>query len=156
MYSEEEKQRKFDDIINDIVENSVSIRKALKGRLSPQLFFDMLKEDTEKAKRYARATEIRADIMAEEILDIADDSSSDIAYNDKGDVIENREFINRSKVRIDARKWLLAKMQPKKYGDKLDLTSDGEKIQYHDPFSTIRQNVGINGETKAGDTVPDR
>ena len=42
--------------------------------------------------------------------------------------VENKEFINRSKVRIDARKWMLGKMQPKKYGDKLDVTTDGEKI----------------------------
>lgn len=122
-YSEEYKMELFNSIIDDIVENSVSIRSALKGRMSPSLFFDMLRDDESCAKRYARATEIRADMMAEEILDIADESGNDTIVTEKGEQ-ENREYINRSKVRIDARKWLLAKMQPKKYGDRLELNGN--------------------------------
>lgn len=37
--------------------------------------------------------------------------------------------MQRSRLRVDTRKFLMAKMKPKKYGDKVDLTSGGEKIQ---------------------------
>ena len=40
------------------------------------------------------------------------------------------EFAARSRIRIDARKWMLSKLQPEKYGDKMDYTSGGEKIQF--------------------------
>lgn len=76
---------------------------------------------------YARAKEEQADFMAERILDIADDSTGDTTVTENG-IVENREFVNRSRLRVDARKWLLAKLQPRKYGDKLDVTSDGKAI----------------------------
>jgi hypothetical protein len=41
----------------------------------------------------------------------------------------NHNVIQRNKLQIDARKWMLGKMQPKKYGDKLDVTTDGDKLQ---------------------------
>jgi hypothetical protein len=70
--------------------------------------------------------------MADEILEIADDSSNDTKTIHKGgnDIdIENTEWVNRSKLRVDSRKWLLSKMMPKKYGEKLDVTSLGEKLE---------------------------
>jgi hypothetical protein len=82
-------------------------------------------------EKYARAREAQATIMAEEILEIADDTSNDMIYKAVGDEIvkvENREFINRSKIRIDTRKWLMSKLLPKKYGDRIDVTSDNDRI----------------------------
>ena len=80
---------------------------------------------------YARAKKVQIELLAEEILDIADDGSNDLmtmGFGDKEYETENKEVTNRSKLRVDARKWLLSKLDPKKYGDKLDVTSDGEKI----------------------------
>lgn len=75
--------------------------------------------------RYARATEERAEHIFEDILDIADDGERDviIRVNEDGttDEIVNHDHIQRSKLRVDARKWVLSRMQPKKYGDKLDV-----------------------------------
>ena len=81
--------------------------------------------------QYTRAKNESADAMGEDALDIADDGSNDFMTITKGDKtyeVENREVTSRSKLRIETRKWLMAKMKPKKYGDKLDLTSDGEKL----------------------------
>lgn len=89
---------------------------------------------------YARAKDDQADFLAEEIVEIADDSSGDTEEVDLGGVkvqVENKEFVQRSKLRIDARKWVAAKLKPKRYGDKLDVTSDGEKLN---------QEVIIKGE----------
>lgn len=71
--------------------------------------------------------------MAEEILDIADDATNDwMADNyDEGKTPGyelNGENIQRSKLRVDTRKWLMAKMKPKRYGDKLDVTTDGKAL----------------------------
>ncbi|RSK23958.1 terminase small subunit-like protein [Hymenobacter metallilatus] len=81
--------------------------------------------------QYVRAREVGDELLAEEILEIADDGTNDYMTITKGDKeynVENKEVTTRSKIRIEARKWLLSKRQPKKYGDKLDLTSGGEKL----------------------------
>lgn len=82
-------------------------------------------------KQYARAREIQAENMFDEILDIADDGSNDFMTIVKGDneyEIENKEWTNRSRLRVDSRKWYLSKVLPKKFGDKLDLTTQGDKL----------------------------
>lgn len=78
-------------------------------------------------EQYRRAKELQADFMAETLLEISDDSSDDTIITEKG-VLENKEFVNRSKLRVETRKWLMSKLLPKKYGDKLDVTSDGKAI----------------------------
>ena len=70
--------------------------------------------------------------MADEILDISDDGSNDYMAVTRKDESEawqlNGENIQRSRLRVETRKWLMAKMKPKVYGEKLDVTSDGEKV----------------------------
>jgi hypothetical protein len=68
--------------------------------------------------QYARAREAQADKLAEDILAIADDGSNDTYMTDDGEQT-NHDVIARSRLRVDARKWLAGKMAPKKYGDKL-------------------------------------
>ncbi len=69
--------------------------------------------------------------MAEELLAIADEGENDwMAMRRKDGELEHvpdHEHINRSRLRVDTRKWLLAKALPKIYGDKVQHTgSDGE------------------------------
>lgn len=81
--------------------------------------------------KYTRAKELQAEYLAEEILDIADDGSNDLMTIVKGDAVyeqENKEVTNRSKLRVETRKWVLSKLLPKKYGDKLDITTAGEAL----------------------------
>lgn len=77
--------------------------------------------------QYARAREAQADLMAEEILDIADNASNDWMERN-GDDNEgwqvNGEHIQRSRLRVDSRKWLMSKLKPKKYGDKVQHSGD--------------------------------
>lgn len=80
------------------------------------------------AEQYARAREAQADTLADEIIDIADDTTHDTRKGKDGEEIPNNEWITRSRLRVDARRWVAAKLKPKKYGDKLDLTSGGEKL----------------------------
>lgn len=70
---------------------------------------------------YVRAREDQADTLADEIIDIADESSQDtIVDPETGAARANTEWINRSRLRVDARKWVAAKLKPKKYGDRMD------------------------------------
>lgn len=82
-------------------------------------------------EQYTRARETQADALFDEILDIADDGSNDWMerHDDQGGNNgwkENGEAINRSKIRIDARKWMAGKLRPKVYGDKTLVGSDPE------------------------------
>lgn len=86
----------------------------------------------EFSEHYARAVDARAEHLFEEILEIADDGSNDYMTITKGDEdynVENREVTTRSKLRVDSRKWFLSKVMPKKFGDKLDVVSDGKAIK---------------------------
>lgn len=78
--------------------------------------------------RYARARDAQADAIFDEILDIADDASNDWmerrGEEDSGWVV-NGEHVQRSRIRIDARKWMAGKLRPKVYGDKLDVEHTG-------------------------------
>jgi hypothetical protein len=119
MYSHEQRTK----IINEIcekIETGLSLRKALIEckSISRTVFFEWIDADKEKADQYARSCELRADSIFEEILEIADDSGGDLKYTENGEVM-NAEFVQRSRLRVDARKWMLGKMMPKKYSDKV-------------------------------------
>ncbi len=58
--------------------------------------------------------------LAEEILEIADDGSNDTYETEDGHEKVNTDVINRSRLRVDTRKWLMSKLAPKKYGDKVE------------------------------------
>lgn len=87
--------------------------------------YNWLQDFPDFLEKYTRARASQAERMLEEIIEIADDSSGDTEYGDSGPK-PNNEWINRSKLRVETRKWAMAKLAPKKYGDKLDVTS-GDK-----------------------------
>lgn len=82
------------------------------------------------AQQYTRARELQADMLVDEILEIADDNSRDvIQYEDgEGNITErvNHDHINRSRLRVDARKWFASKVFPKRYGDKQEVEHTGK------------------------------
>lgn len=84
--------------------------------------FKWLNQFPDFAEQYARAKEVCCELLAEECLDIADDGSNDWMerFNERNGTSEtvlNGEHVQRSKLRLDARKWYLSKVAPKKYGD---------------------------------------
>lgn len=88
-----------------------------------------LAENKDFSDQYARAREIQADIMVEEILEIADDGRNDWIERENADgsksLALDHDHIQRSKLRVDTRKWLMSKMLPKKYGNKVDVEHGG-------------------------------
>jgi hypothetical protein len=105
--------------------------------------FKWLRENPEFAHQYARAKEESADAMAEEMMDIADDGTNDWmeVFDKEGDSIGyklNGEHVQRSRLRIDTRKWLASKLKPKKYSDKVDLNHG---LQPDNPIVSLLKQV---------------
>jgi transposase-like protein len=82
--------------------------------------------------RYARARTIGYMRLADDVLEISDDSSGDAIVDPETGVERiNTEFVARSRIRVDTRKWLLSKVLPKLFGDKVALTGeDGGPIKH--------------------------
>lgn len=78
------------------------------------------------SEHYARAMDLRADRMADDILRIADEGLNDTYVDAQGNTRTDTDVIARSKLRVDARKWLAGKMAPKKYGDKVENIHTGK------------------------------
>ena len=88
---------------------------------------DLLRTDEGFASQYARACDMRADEVFDEMFEIADTPVIGIkTKTDKDGNVETTEgdMIEHRRLQIDARKWALARMSPKKYGDKLALHGD--------------------------------
>ncbi len=106
-----------------------SLRKICKDEGTPALstvvgwLFDGKHDDF--SELYAKARQAQAELRADEIVDIADDSTNDFLVDKDGKKIVDHEHIARSRLRVDSRKWIAAKLLPKVYGDKLQHTGDG-------------------------------
>lgn len=96
-----------------------------------------LATNTEFRDQYARAREAQAEFYADEITDIADDGTNDWIEKRSRDgvpigYVVNGEAVQRSKLRVDARKWVASKLLPKVYGDRVEATlknADGETFK---------------------------
>ena len=73
---------------------------------SQSAFYSWLRDKEELEQKYVRAREAQADVIFDEVLDIADGGGSD-------------ENVQRDRLRIDARKWMAGKLAPRRYGDKV-------------------------------------
>jgi hypothetical protein len=136
-YSEEEIIKSKETIIQGICDGKslVKIIESDSSLPSIRTVFNWINpdsdyHDSEFLHNYTLATQIRSEREFEEILLIADDQENDV-YKDSNDIEQvNHNVINRARIRIDARKWRLGKMQPKKYGDfrQVDLNLDDKRL----------------------------
>jgi hypothetical protein len=101
----------------------VSLRTVCKSENMPDAstVFRWLAAHSEFREQYARAKAESADAMAEDMLSIADEIEDKIVGDDRSDGAR----VQAQKVRVDTRKWLASKLQPKKYGDRLEVVPPG-------------------------------
>jgi hypothetical protein len=124
------------EICNRLAEGE-SLRKIVKDEHLPSssTIYRWLLDERFKDfwEQYEKARNIQAEQLFEELLEIADDGTNDYTEREgsDGETIEvaNSENIQRSRLRVDTRKWFLSKVLPKKFGEKVDLTSDNKPIQ---------------------------
>lgn len=94
-----------DAILKDLI-SGASIRKTLKKHgVTEYAFYKTIDSDPNLSKEYARAQQVRAELLADEIVEIADDATDS----------------QKARNQIDVRKWYASKMQPHKYGERIDL-----------------------------------
>ena len=73
--------------------------------------------------QYTTARISQVEAFIDDVTAIADDDSNDVVYGENG-IRMNSEFVARSRIRIDTRKWIACKLAPKIYGDKIHHTGD--------------------------------
>jgi len=121
-----------DDIAIEIcfrIVNGESLNRICKDDHMPNVatVYRWLQKLEDFRNMYARAKEDQADTLADEIQDIADEKPMMTVVTDD-ESIEKLDpvGINRNRLRIDARKWIAAKLKPRKYGDRQILAGDAE------------------------------
>ncbi len=109
--------RDFDQAIaDDICErisNGQRIRQVcLELKTSSETVYDWIHNVESFAKQYARAKEHQAEVFSEEIMDLCDSIEFKAEYGNAA--------VQAVRVQIDTRKWLLSKLLPRKYGDRIE------------------------------------
>jgi hypothetical protein len=96
---------------------------------------------------------MQLEYWADETIEIADDGQNDWMERERPDggidVLLNGEHVQRSKLRIDSRKWLLSKLKPERYGDSLKHIGDPDKPVSHKhdvEFHIIEPSPGPDSE----------
>ncbi len=117
----DEKARLSGAVIDGMM-SGLSAFKACQAAGVPQSTFNTwLIDDADLAERYTRAREVLIEKMANDLMEIADTpvGSTESGATDSG-------AVQKQRLQVDTRKWLLSKLAPKKYGDKLELSGDQE------------------------------
>lgn len=135
------------DVICERIADGESLRGICKDEDMPNkaTVFKWLAARKEFSDQYARARESQAETMADEILAIADDGLNDTYLDDDGNERTNHDVIARSRLRVDARKWLASKLAPKKYGDKVTQEhtgADGGPLDLSLQVSFVKPDAG--------------
>lgn len=122
------------DAVCAILEDGKSLRAACKELdLSPRTVLDWTKANEAFSTQYTRAREVGYKLLADEIIDIADEKDVQVRYDGEDTTLDlSPTAIARNRLRVDTRKWMLSKMLPKIYGDKLELSGDPDK-----PLTTV-------------------
>ena len=114
----------FESICTEIATSSVGLNQICKQHgVSTVSFYDWIKKDTELLNKYTRAREDQADYLADEIITLSDDKTSDYVEGEFGKV-GNAANVARSRLQVEARKWIASKLKPKKYGDKVEVENN--------------------------------
>jgi hypothetical protein len=124
-------QELADKICDKVATSSSGLRKICEeNEIDYSTVKRWLIDNTDFCAQYARAKEEQAEHLADEIIAIADDGSNDtkIIKDKQGNDIEveDTEWTSRSKLKVEARKWIASKLKPKKYGDKVQTELSGE------------------------------
>lgn len=117
--------------ICEMIENSdFGIRKILAS--SPDFpsmseFYKWLKEHEEARELYEEAKQFQIRNLAEDLLEIADEPVKHFYKDEQYNCTRvDSAVVNLSRARVDARKWLLSKLNPKVYGDKISQEITGK------------------------------
>lgn len=115
------------DRICEELSEGVSLRTVCLDENMPNAstVFRWLRTNEEFCKQYERACDERTETQQEIIIGMGDDA---IKHAETADPKAAGAVVSAYKLKADNLKWSMSKMKPKKYGDKLDVTSDGKAL----------------------------
>ena len=126
------KDRKaFELVCNDIAITANGLHFLCeKHGIAVQTFYNWMNDDSALLEMYTRARDMQADLLADQIIQIADttEEGTKTVLKPTGEETTTGDMTEHRRLKIESRKWIAAKLKPKKYGDKVDVTSGGEKI----------------------------
>ena len=96
----------------------------------------MLRKSPEFRTMYEKAIEDRADRLAEEILELADEKMPDHLEGPMASA-----WVQQKRMQVDARKWIASKLKPKMYGDRIDVAVTDTRISVMDALKEAKQRV---------------
>lgn len=150
------------ELINEIcdrIANGEPLVRICREEAMPNVVtvYRWLNKYPEFSNLYAKAKDAAADTLAEEIQDIAD--SIPMETTDKeGNTRFDPAYINWMRLRVDARKWVAAKLKPRKYGDRTIMAGDPESplqtettIKANELFMSILQNMELKKQQGANE-----
>ena len=119
-----------DEIFTQICEITANTSKGIQVimqdyDISVGTFWNFKESSPERIEQYTRAKQMQLLVLAGEILTISDDKTDDTLDGEFGKT-GNSAAVNRAKLQTDTRKWLLSKLAPKEYGDKVAVEHEGE------------------------------
>ncbi len=118
------------DLICELTATGWSVRQiAAQLKCDPAAIRQWRREDGVFAEKFHLAKQEQMYWFAEEIIEISDNGSNDWMHRELEaggiETIPDIEHLNRSRMRIDTRKWLMAKMAPRWFGDRVEHTHTG-------------------------------
>jgi hypothetical protein len=115
-----------------------SLSTAIKAEGMPSYHAVMLmvKNNPEFRTMYEKAIENRADRLAEEILELADEQMPDGLEGPMASA-----WVQQKRMQVDARKWVASKLKPKVYGDRIDVAVTDNRISVMDALKDAKQRV---------------
>lgn len=120
------------------------------GMPNANTVYTWLEEHPDFEILYRRARELRAEVMLDEIIEIADDGRNDtyIVEDNNGKEIVKTDYdvIARSRLRVDTRKWAMGRIAPKRYGDKIHQEITGANGQ---PLQVVTATVSTTDANQA-------
>jgi len=141
IYTDKQKESIVDHVCTEMAKGRAFRTIMLKDKDMPtdKTFHSWIDKSETYLRQYARAASKRADAIFEDILDIADDQEGDVYKDKDGNEQTNHNVIQRARLRVDSRKWMAGKLNPKKYGEAQLLKlgdHEGEEIKLNAIFST--------------------
>lgn len=138
------------DAICDRLASGLSLRRICRNSAMPNkaTVFRWLAANSEFSDQYARARESQADLLVDEMIDIADQPKIGKKTKRTSDgKLEETTFdmTEHRRLQIETRKWVAARMRPKKYGDKIDVE---QKTTLEAGDSVMALMKAIDGRTR--------
>lgn len=139
----------FDSICDEISQSSRGLVSICKDKgLNANSFYEWISKDKELGDKYAHARQLQAEYLADEIIEIADTPKTGFKVTQKasGTEVTEGDMIEHRRLQVDARKWKASKLYPKKYGDRVDVTSGGEKVGIVDVTTLVSNFLNAGNE----------